>query len=159
MKTRPAQTGDLSTLAEYWYDRMALIQQNRPLRVSASAQADWQGQAQAWLSQAKVFWVVTSQDESDLLGGACVSIDMLEAGAERAELAYGRLLAWVLDLHVPHKQQGAGKRLLASLQMALSARGIQRLCLSEAPSLAVEQAFWLSRGLRQKADGCCWLEW
>ena len=148
MTTRPAQAGDLSTLAEYWYDRMALIQQLRPMALSASAQSLWQTQAQAWLHAQMPFWVVMWQ--TDLLGGACALLDDATQSA--------RLCVWALDLHVPHKQQGAGKYLWQALRADLQQRGVHQLWLTEAPLLAVEQAFWQSMGIRSM-DKQWYLEW
>ncbi|MCS6834499.1 MAG: hypothetical protein NZ750_00590 [Anaerolineae bacterium] len=145
LSTRPAQAGDIHTLADYWYDRMALRQQviGGPTLSSADLQA-WRSQALAWLGDEQTsFLVVTSGDE--VLGGACVKLEGESAA----------LLAWVLDLHLRLGLSGAGQRLLADVLALLRMHGARNLFLPSPQGLAVEEAFWRAVGARPVAQG--WL--
>jgi len=142
LSTRPVRADDLPTLAEYWYDRMALRQQAvGGVDLDADAASAWQAEAALWLQDARVMGLVIALGD-EVLGGAWA----------RMQGDSALLLAWVLDLHLRPGLSGAGQRLLADVGLLLHQQGVRGLLLPNPQGLAVEEAFWRAVGAQPQAE-------
>jgi hypothetical protein len=157
IQTRDATPDDLITLAEYWYDRMVMVQQyNARVRLLPKAQQRWQATASTWLGRDDAVFRVaqTAADTSELLGAVAGVITDNAAGLAPARIC--QVVAFVVDMHTPRLQAGVGRVLLRSLSEALALRDIQRIVITVYPALSVEAAFWQSVGAR-RVSGNYWL--
>ena len=155
MLIRGALQADLPILAEYWYDRMVMVQQYNPqVRLLPQAQQRWQAAAEGWLNDPNTIFQVAETPGQDLLGGVAGQIVDNDAGLAPAKI--GQVVAFVIDLHTPRLQAGVGRILIDTLRQQLAQRHIQRIMITVFPALSVEAAFWQAIGARQYS-GNYWL--
>ena len=67
MLIRPAKKTDISLLAEFWYDQMALYSQKQSIiGLMPDALEQWQSYAQAILNDDTIYFLVIQRDEEVL---------------------------------------------------------------------------------------------
>jgi RimJ/RimL family protein N-acetyltransferase len=154
MNIRPAQAADLPLLSEYWYDRMALLQQmGAPVQLLPRARSRWEEAAQGWLNDDTITCLTCVIDNQ--AGGALIgTIKDNQPGIAPAR--YGQVLQLIIDLHTPHQQQGMGGALLRAFRKQLQSKGINRLMAHASTMLAVEEAFWRGIGA-QRTQTVFWM--
>lgn len=150
MTIRPTITADLPLLSEYWYDRMALLQQMRtPLRLLPDARSRWEAAANDWLADSDLICLTYTRDD-EAAGAIIGGIERNQPGIAPEHI--GRVRQLVIDLHTPRPQRGVGSALLTALNDHFREAGVTRT-IAEAPvTLAVEQAFWRGVGAKNSHD-------
>lgn len=155
MLIRPAQSADIASLSEFWYDRMALLQQRHPhIRLLPDARAQWEAAASADLQRDGCIFLV-AEGEADLLG--CIVGAVLENQPGLAPRRYGQVQQLILDMHSPQRRQGTGARLVQALSEQFMQQGIRTMQVHAPHSSAVEQAFWRGMGAKTIAS-IFWME-
>ena len=152
---RPAQDEDSHLLSEYWYDNMALAQQNNPrIRLLPDARRWWEDAVRQLIhTNAAVFLV--AEVEGEVLGCIIGRITPNQPGLAPQLIG---IIEWlILDLHTPHKQQGTGRALLQATKDYFIERNITQLWVSVSVQDTVAQAFWLAVGAK-KTDELYWMK-
>lgn len=149
LSVRPAQADDIPLLADYWYDKMVLVQQFNPrVQLLPDAQVQWQQAAQRWLQDATLHFLVATPAD-DLSSNAVTGAMVGYAGANSPGLApvtIGIIAQFVVDIHSPQVRQGIGRVLLQALRERFQADGITQIRVHTPPHLPVENAFWHAQG-------------
>lgn len=150
MTIRLTTSDDIPILAEYWYDRMALLsQKTRTIRLMPDAQSQWSKYMQTLLHDDNTI-CFTAEIDGEIL--ACM-IGMLEANqAGLLPQYYGKVSDIVLDLHSPHRQQGTVNALLTRLKQHFQKRGLSEMIVTVPIYASIEQAFWRGLGARHYQD-------
>jgi ribosomal protein S18 acetylase RimI-like enzyme len=151
---RPAQNVDIVLLSEYWYDNMALAQQNNPrIRLLPDARRRWENAVRHFIHTNESVFLV-AEVEGEVLGCIIGCITHNQAGLAPEFMG---IIEWlILDLHTLHKQQGTGRALLQAAKDYFIERNISQLQVSVSVQDTVAQAFWLAVGAK-KTDEFYWM--
>jgi ribosomal protein S18 acetylase RimI-like enzyme len=151
---RPAQNVDIVLLSEYWYDNMALAQQNNPrIRLLPDARRRWENAVRHFIHTNESVFLV-AEVEGEVLGCIIGRITHNQAGLAPEFMG---IIEWlILDLHTLHKQQGTGRALLQAAKDYFIERNISQLQVSVSVQDTVAQAFWLAVGAK-KTDEFYWM--
>jgi hypothetical protein len=152
VQIRSATHSDIPILADYWYDKVALLQQfNSSLRLAPQAQQIWQRKAQHWL-----------QASPDLF--LCAVLDNIPIGAIVGQIvandpwllpeSVGQVQAFVLDMHLP-QTTFIGTQLLDALCQNYKTHNIQQVYIPQAIGISAESAFWQGTKAQQTHDIYC----
>jgi hypothetical protein len=137
---------DIPILAEYWYDRMALLsQKTKVIRLMPDAQARWAEYVQALLGNNRAI-CFTAEFDGEVV--ACMLGIIEENQAGLLPENYGKISNIVLDLHSPQHQQGTVNALLARLKQHFHEQGLSEMLVDVPISASIEQAFWDGLGAR-----------
>lgn len=143
---RPTSLADLPVLAEFWYDKMALLQATYAgVRLAPDARQVWRAHYTDALAHPNLLTVTACVGER-IQGALLVRTLANEAGLLPAHYALVEHL--LFDLHAPRAQDALAKRLFEACRIGLMTTGITEVRVRLAGALAVEQAFWLSLGMQ-----------
>ena len=147
MIIRPVQEDDISLLAEFWYDQMALLSQKQSfIRLMPDALEQWRRDAIAIMQDdLRCFLVVVLED--DILGAIIGQIKTNKAGLLPRK--YGVIDQLILDLHSPHKRKNAVNSLLDALKSYFHQQEISHMIVDVPVYSLVEQGFWRGLGATQ----------
>ena len=155
MNIRVSAVDDLPILAEYWYDRMALLSQKTAMiRLMPDAQARWQKHAQSLLTNDDATCLTVELD-GEILGCMFASIQANKVGL--LPEFYGKISDIVLDLHSPHRQAGTVKALLQEMKQHFQTRDLSVMMVQVPLSATIEQAFWEGLGAKHYQN-TFWME-
>lgn len=153
MDIRAITQDDLWQLSEFWYDKMALLQQRHPqIRLLPDARRIWRDAMQQALNNDLIGYVATV--DATVVGGIIATIVPNQPGLAPAH--FGDLRYLLLDLHMAQPNKGLAEALLKALQDDLQKHGITQLSVRASTQLAVERSFWRAMGA-QKSDDVLWL--
>ncbi|MCA9915554.1 MAG: GNAT family N-acetyltransferase [Anaerolineae bacterium] len=149
MHIRQAHPEDIPLLSEFWYDQMAIWQQNnRLLRLLPDARDRWEAATSEQLqSEAIVF--LTAEIENTLVGGIIGEIVPNLPGVAPQQIGLIRDL--IVDNH-SELGRGVGRELLEACITVLRERGIQQVQVRIPTQAAVQQAFWRGVGASNGMD-------
>lgn len=144
---RPTQPDDVPILANYWYDKMALVQQyNQHVQLTTDACNSWQILAQQWLTEYPELCFSAIAENTRLIGAVMGAILPNEVGFLPSHVGFVR--AFVMDLHPPQAHMGLGRQLITQLQHRLREENITELRLAHWGGWLVETAFWQALGAK-----------
>lgn len=146
---------DIPILAEYWYDRMALLsQKTKIIRLMSDAQIQWSLYLQTLLIDDNAI-CFTAEFDGEVVGCMLGVIEANQAGL--LPETYGKISDIVLDLHSPHRQQRTVSSLLTRLKQHFQERGLSEMIVHVPISANIEQAFWNGLGTRHYQN-TFWME-
>jgi hypothetical protein len=146
MIIRSTTHDDISILAEYWYDRVALLsQKTATIRLAPDAQAQWSQYAKSCLSDSNAI-SFTAEIDTEILGCMIGIVEANQAGLLPAY--YGKINDIVLDLHSPQRQHGTVNALLTRLKQHFQERGLSEMIVHVPIVANIEQSFWSGLGAR-----------
>ena len=155
MIIRPAENPDISLLAEFWYDQMALYSQKQnTTRLMPDALEQWQSYALAILEDEAVYFLVI-EDNNEVLGAIIGHIE--NNGAGLLPQKYGVIDYLILDLHSPHKRKNSVNNLLSALKDRVSQENISHMMVRVPKYSLVEQGFWRGLGASD-LDNSFWMD-
>lgn len=155
MIIRPAEKTDISLLAEFWYDQMALYSQKQTIiRLMPDALEQWQSYAQTILNHDTISFLVIERD-NEVLGAIIGHIEENEVGLLPRK--YGVIDHLILDLHSPHKRKNSVNNLLFALKERLSQQNISHMMVRVPKYSLVEQGFWRGLGASD-LDNSFWMD-
>lgn len=141
---------DLSILAEYWYDHVALqAQKHTAIALMPDAEQHWIDAMQVHLQDTQTLAYIAAL-ENEVFGGLIVTVVPNAPGLLPASV--GEIVAIVLDMHSPHKRHNTVSQLLDRATTDLAAQGIQALRVSVPAYAPVEQGFWRGLGATHIMD-------
>lgn len=156
MIIRLTTMGDIPILAEYWYDRMALLsQKTKIIRLMPDAQAQWSQYLQTLLADNDAI-CFTAEFDSEVVGCMVGIIEANQAGLLPQN--YARITDIVLDLHSPHRQQRTVNSLLTRLKLHFHEQGLSEMIVHVPISANIEQAFWSGLGITRHYQNTFWME-
>ena len=142
MKIRAAESSDLGSASQLWFDRMNLLQQTDwQIKLLPDAKEDWRTKAGSWIADEKVRFLVAENNE-ELIGLIAVGLAKGMPGLYPQRKAV--LLDMAVDLHATHR--GLGKQLLDMAKRWLSAKNVTELEVDAPAHYPVETAFWRAQG-------------
>lgn len=155
MTIRSVQENDISLLAEFWYDQMALYTQKHvTMQLMPDAMERWKQYAQALIQgDTKVFKVV--EVDGKVLGAIIGYINDNQIGLLPRK--YGVIEQLILDLHSPHKRKNAVNDLLNAVNIHFRQHNISHISVRVPTYSLVEQGFWRGLGATQ-LDNSFWME-
>lgn len=148
MVIRPANSSDITALAELWHERIVLEQQHgQRLALLPDAAGQWQAAAAQWLADQRCR-VLLAEDADGVVGYIVGRVETNLPGLAPAEIGV------IVDLTVgPHSHQGGlGRRLLDPLRGWFVEQGIHVLRVQVSTRNPVEQAFWRASGAMEWFD-------
>ncbi|GAB5490264.1 MAG: hypothetical protein Phog2KO_04790 [Phototrophicaceae bacterium] len=155
MIIRPAEKTDISLLAEFWYDQMALYSQKQTIiRLMPDALEQWQSYAQAILEDDTIYFLVIERD-NEALGAIIGHIANNDVGLLPQK--YGVIDYLILDLHSPHKRKNAVNNLLSALKERFFQQNISHMMVRVPKYSLVEQGFWRGLGASD-LDNSFWMD-
>ncbi len=153
MQISSALEADLESVAQVWFDRLALLQQTDPLiRLSSDALERWRARAQTWIANEEYAFFL-ARDADAVRGYIVITTRDGPAGLEPQRL--GTVVEMAVDLHQAHS--GLSRQLLARAKVWLQARGVNCLETAAPARYPVEEAFWRGQGARLSSQ-TFWLE-
>ena len=142
MKIRPAQSSDLESASQLWFDRMNLLQQTDwQIKLLPAAKDAWRSKARSWIADETVHFLVSEQGER-LIGLIAVGVAEGMPGLHPQRM--GVLLDMAVDLHEAHR--GLSEKLLDQAKRWLSAKHVTQLEVDAPARYPVETAFWRAQG-------------
>ncbi len=142
MKIRAAESSDLESASQLWFDRMNLLQQTDwQIKLLPDAKEDWRTKASSWIADDQVRFLVAENNE-ELIGLIAVGLAKGMPGLYPQRKAV--LLDMAVDLHATHR--GLGKQLLDMAKRWLSAKNVTELEVDVPAHYPVETAFWRAQG-------------
>ena len=101
MEIRPAESSDLESASQLWFERINLLQQTDwHFKLSPDAKEDWRTKASAWIADDQVRFLVAENDE-ELIGLIAVGLEVGMPGLYPKRKAV--LLDMAVDLHATHR--------------------------------------------------------
>ena len=155
MTVRPVNHFDISLLAEFWYDGMALRSQKQSaIRLMPDAIEHWEEYAAILLyDEEAIFRLV--EIEGDVAG--CIVGRVVDNQPGLLPRKYGIVEQLVLDLHSPGKQKNAVSELLNAVKNYFLKQDISYIMVRVPAYSPVEQGFWRGLGLTHLED-TFWME-
>lgn len=149
MHIRQAHPEDIPLLSEYWYDQMAIWQQNnRMLRLLPDARRIWEVTAVEKL-QSETSISLAAEIDHTVVGGIMGEIVPNLPGV--APQLIGVIRDLIVDNHT-EMGRGAGRLLLDAWTAELRASGVQQLQVKIPAQAVVQQAFWRGVGASNGMD-------
>lgn len=149
MHIRQTLPEDIPLLSEFWYDQMAIWQQNnRFLRLLPDARSAWEVAAAEQLQlESSIF--LAAEMENTLIGGIIGAIVPNLPGIAPQQI--GSIRDLIVDTHT-EIGRGAGRALLDACLAAMREHGIQQIQVQIPAQAAVQQAFWRGVGASNGMD-------
>ncbi len=148
MEIRPAESSDLESASQLWFDRINLLQQvDWHVQLAPNAIEEWRSMAGRWLSDEQVCFLVAVKDDT-LIGMVAVEIAAGEPGLHPQRK--GRLLEMAVDLHSTHGR--LSEQLLDQAKRWLSANEVTQLEVDVPARYPVEAAFWRAQGAKLRFE-------
>lgn len=142
MKIRPAESSDLESASQLWFDRINLLQQTDwHIHLAPDAISEWRTNARSWIDDEEVGFLIAERNDT-LIGFVAVEIAAAEPGLRPKR--NGVLLDMAVDLHATHR--GLSEQLLDQAKRWLSANEVTQLEVDVPARYPVEAAFWRSQG-------------
>ena len=142
MKIRAAQSSDLESASQLWFDRMNLLQQTDwQIKLLPDAKEHWRTTASNWIADDQVRFLVAENNE-ELIG--LIAVGLAEGTPGLYPQRKAVLLDMAVDLHATHR--GLGKQLLDMAKRWLSAKDVTQLEVDVPARYPVETAFWRAQG-------------
>ncbi|MEL6524261.1 MAG: GNAT family N-acetyltransferase [Chloroflexota bacterium] len=150
LSIRYAQTADLTLLAEYWYDYLAVqSQKQRTISLMPDAQQQWIHYIQTLLTNNESVGLVAER-EGECAGAIFGQIITNEPGLLPKHI--GHLDTLVVDMHSPYKRNNIITMLLDALKAEWIAKGITLMQIRVPAYAPVEQSFWRGLGASHTQD-------
>jgi len=148
--TKPTQKNDLAQLSEFWYDKIALLQQsNKRIKTTADARADWETGVADWLDDPD-YTCLTAWVGDQIIGCIIAHIENNVPGL--APQRFARIIDLVVDLHTTDTRQGIGRNLLIQLGATLAEQDVSTMYVNLLEQTAIEEAFWRGMGAKKFAS-------
>ncbi len=150
MTVRPVNHFDISTLAEFWYDGIALRSQKQSaIRLMPDAIEQWEEYAAILLYDEEATFLLV-EIEGEILG--CIVGRVADNQPGLLPRKYGIVEQLVLDLHSPHKRKNAVNELLEAIKNYFRQKDISHIMVRVPAYSPVEQGFWRGLGLTHLED-------
>lgn len=148
MDIRPAESSDLESASQLWFDRINLLPQSDwQFKLLPNAKEEWRTKTSGWITDDQVLFLVAENDE-DLIG--LIAVGVVDGMPGMHPQRKGVLLDMVVDLHETH--QALSERLLDQAKRWLSAKHVTQLEVDVPARYPVEAAFWRAQGARLRFE-------
>lgn len=142
MEIRPAESSDLESASQLWFERINLLQQtDGQIKHLPDAKEAWRSHARRWIADEMVHFLVSAKSEN-LIG--LIAVRVVDGMPGLRPQRKGLLLDMVIDLHATHP--GLSERLLNQAKRWLSAQKVTQLEVDVPARYPVEEAFWRAQG-------------
>lgn len=144
MEIRPAESSDLESASQLWFERINLLQQtDGHFKLRPDAVEDWRTEASGWIADDQVRFLVAENDE-ELIG--LIAVRVMDGMPGLYPKRKAVLLDMAVDLHATHR--GLSEQLLDQAKRWLSAKNVTQLEIDVPARYPVETAFWRAQGGR-----------
>ena len=148
MEIRPAESSDLESASQLWFDRINLLQQtDLHIRLLPDAKEAWRSNARSWIADEMVHFLVSAKSEQ-LIG--LIAVGVVDGFPGLHPQRKGVLLDMVVDLHETH--QALSEQLLDQATRWLSAKKVTQLEVDVPARYPVEAAFWRAQGAKLRFE-------